>query len=118
MFTQIAGLMAWLLISFMAAAVGAAASVDAAPFYAQLLRPDWAPPASVFGPVWSALYALMGTAAWLVWRRSGLRAARVPLAMFLAQLALNVLWSWVFFKWHRGALAFADALLLWVLILA
>lgn len=118
MFTQIAGLMAWLLASFMAAAIGAAASMDAAPFYAQLLRPDWAPPASVFGPVWSALYALMGIAAWLVWRTSGLRAARLPLSLFLTQLAINALWSWLFFKWHRGALAFADILLLWVLILA
>jgi len=60
----------------------------------------------------------MGMAAWLVWRTSGLRAARVTLALFLTQLALNVLWSWLFFKWHRGALAFADVLLLWVLILA
>lgn len=118
MFTQIAGLMAWLVVSFIAAAIGAAASIDAAPFYAQLLRPDWAPPASVFGPVWSALYALMGIAAWLVWRTSGLRGARVALSLFLAQLALNALWSWLFFKWHRGALAFADILLLWVLILA
>lgn len=118
MFSQIAGLMAWLLISFMAAAIGAAASMEAAPFYARLLRPDWAPPASVFGPVWSALYALMGMAAWLVWRTSGLRAARVPLALFLTQLAINALWSWLFFKWHRGALAFADILLLWGLILA
>lgn len=118
MFTQIAGLMAWLLASFMAAAIGAAASMDAAPFYAQLLRPDWAPPASVFGPVWSALYALMGIAAWLVWRTSGPRAARLPLSLFLTQLAINALWSWLFFKWHRGALAFADILLLWVLILA
>ncbi len=63
MFTQIAALVAWLLASFIAAAIGAAASMDAAPFYAQLLRPHWAPPASVFGPVWSALYALMGIAA-------------------------------------------------------
>jgi len=118
MFTQIAALVAWLLISFMAAAIGAAASMEAAPFYAQLLRPDWAPPASVFAPVWSALYALMGMAAWLVWRTSGLRAARLPLALFLTQLALNALWSWLFFKWHRGALAFADILLLWGLILA
>jgi len=115
---QITGLMAWLIISFIAAAIGAAASLDAAPFYAHLMRPDWAPPPSVFGPVWTGLYALMGIAAWLVWRDGGFRGARVALSLFLIQLALNALWSWLFFKWQRGALAFADILLLWVLILA
>jgi benzodiazapine receptor len=118
MLKQIAGLMAWLGISFIAAAIGAAASIDAAPFYAQLVRPDWAPPSSVFGPVWTALYALMGIAAWLVWRTGGFRRARGALSLFLTQLALNALWSWLFFGWQRGALAFADILVLWVLILA
>lgn len=48
------GLIGWLLVAFAAAAVGAAASVDAASFYAQLNKPSWAPGAGVFGPVWSA----------------------------------------------------------------
>jgi tryptophan-rich sensory protein len=38
--------------------------------------------------------------------------------LFVIQLAINALWSWLFFVWHRGALAFADVLLLWLLILA
>jgi tryptophan-rich sensory protein len=58
----------------------------------------------------------MGIAAWLVWRADGFRAARGALTLFLVQLAPNALWSWLFFGWHRGALAFADILLLWVLI--
>lgn len=66
--SQAVGLIAWLLASFAAGALGAVASVDAASFYAGLSKPSWAPPASVFGPVWSVLYALMGIAAWLVWR--------------------------------------------------
>ena len=115
---QIVGLAGWLFVSFIAAAAGGAASVQAGPFYAQLMRPDWAPPASVFGPVWTVLYALMGIAAWLVWRVGGFRAARFALTLFLVQLAVNALWSWLFFGWHRGALAFADILLLWVLIVA
>lgn len=112
---QIAGLAGWLLIVFATAAVGAAASVEAGPFYLQLVRPDWAPPASVFGPVWGVLYALMGVAVWLVWRRQGSATA---LILFLLQLALNALWSWLFFGWHLGAYAFADVLVLWALILA
>lgn len=99
------------------AAIGSAASLQAGPFYTQLARPDWAPPSFVFGPVWTVLYALMGIAAWLVWRDAGFRAAKTALTLFLVQLALNALWSWLFFVWHRGGLAFADILLLWALII-
>ena len=115
---QIIGLIGWLLLSFAAAAIGAAASVQAASFYQQLMQPSWAPPSSVFGPVWSLLYALMAIAAWLVWREGGWRRQRGVLALFVLQLAVNALWSWLFFGWHRGALAFADIVLLWLLIVA
>lgn len=108
----------WLAVAFAAAAVGAVASVQAASFYAQLVRPSWAPPGSVFGPVWSVLYALMGVAAWLVWREPKEGRHALPLALFVAQLAVNALWSWLFFAWHLGAWAFADVLLLFVLIAA
>jgi benzodiazapine receptor len=115
---QVAGLLVWLVVSFIAAAIGGAASIQAGPFYTELARPDWAPPPAVFGPVWTVLYALMGIAAWLVWRVGGFRAARSALTLFLVQLAFNALWSWLFFAWQRGALAFADILLLWALIVA
>ena len=65
---QIMGLVGWLIVSFAASAVGAVASIQAKSFYSQLVQPDWAPPPEVFGPVWTVLYALMGIAAWLVWR--------------------------------------------------
>ncbi|MFC5524348.1 TspO/MBR family protein [Rhodanobacter ginsengisoli] len=115
---QIVGLIGWLLLSFAAAATGALASVQAASFYQQLVQPTWAPPASVFGPVWSALYAMMGIAAWLVWREGGWRRQRSALTLFVLQLAINALWSWLFFAWHHGALAFADIVVLWLLIAA
>lgn len=57
-------------------------------------------------------------AAWLVWRVAGFRASKFALILFLVQLALNSLWSWLFFGWHRAVLAFTDILLLWALILA
>jgi translocator protein len=110
------GLAVWLAISFGAAAIGALASTQAGDFYQQLLRPDWAPPAWLFGPAWTLLYLLMGIAAWLVWSERGFRGARIALALFLVQLGVNALWSWLFFVWHRGALAFAEILLLWALI--
>ena len=115
---QLAGLAGWLLVCFAAAALGSIASIDAASFYAALTRPSWAPPAWLFGPVWSVLYAAMAVAAWLVWRTGQNRAARPALGLFLAQLAVNALWSWLFFAWRLGGLAFADVVLLWVLIAA
>jgi benzodiazapine receptor len=111
-------LVAWLALTFAAAAAGAIASVNAAAFYAELARPPWAPPAAVFGPVWTVLYALMGVSAWLVWRERG-KAHRGPgLCVFVTQLAANALWSWLFFHWKSGALAFADVLILLALIAA
>ena len=114
--SQFVGLLGWLLAAFAAGALGAVASVDAASFYAQLSKPSWAPPASVFGPVWSALYALMGISAWLVWRSHSPKV--LALGLFAAQLAANALWSWMFFAWHRGALAAVEILVLLALIVA
>jgi len=111
-------LAAWLLVSFAAAGIGAWASAGAPDFYRQLDRPAWAPPSWLFGPVWTVLYALQGVAAWLVWRERGFARAPAPLSLFLVQLAVNALWSWIFFVWHRGDLAFAEVLLLEALILA
>ncbi len=115
---QTLGLAGWLAISFATAAVGAIASASAGTFYGQLVQPSWAPPSSVFGPVWTVLYAMMGVAAWMVWREGGLRANRSAMTLFLVQLAVNALWSWLFFAWHRGALAFFDIVVLWMLIVA
>lgn len=110
-------LVLWLVLCAAAGAIGAIASADAPAFYGSLEQPSWAPPASVFGPVWTCLYAAMGVAAWLVWRERGWSRARGPLGLFVLQLALNTIWSWLFFKWHQGGVAFADILALWSLIL-
>lgn len=115
---MVLGLAGWIAVCFLVAAVGAAASVRADAFYAELIRPEWAPPASVFGPVWTLLYALMAIAAWLVWINREARSARVALAFFVLQLILNALWSWLFFAWQHGALSFLDIVLLWLSIAA
>lgn len=115
---QVLGLAGWLLGSFVAAALGAAASAGAAGFYQQLTRPSWAPPAWLFGPVWTVLYVMMAVAAWLVWRERGFARARSALALFIAQLVANALWSWLFFAWRLGALALGEIVLLWLLIAA
>ena len=113
---QIIALIVTLAVSFSAAAIGGMATRRAPEFYATLSRPDWAPPSSVFGPVWTVLYILMAVAAWLVWREKGWSGARVPLALFVVQLALNAIWSWLFFAWQDGALAQIEIVVLWVMI--
>ena len=115
---QALGLLGSLLLVFAAAAIGGLASARAGAFYTELVRPDWAPPGWLFGPVWSVLYVFMGVSAWLVWRARGFSAARAALLLFMVQLAVNALWTWLFFVWHQGGLAFAEILLLWVLIVA
>ena len=111
---QLGGLLGWLALTFVAAFIGATASIEAADFYAALQRPDWAPPGWLFGPVWTLLYLMMGVAVWLVWRRGG--PVTVALALYVIQLLVNALWSWLFFGWRLGAYAMIDIVILWLLI--
>lgn len=113
---QALGLVGWLALAFATGAIGAVASSNAGAFYAELVRPPWAPPGWLFAPVWSTLYALMGISAWLVWRARGFNGAGSALIVFIVQLAVNALWSWLFFVWHQGGLAFAGAVILCCLI--
>ena len=112
------GLVAWLAVTFAAAAVGGVASGSAGSFYGQLDRPAWAPPGWLFGPVWSLLYLLMGVSAFLIWRERATRDVRGALGLYLAQLALNALWTWLFFAWRRGGLALAEIVVLIALVVA
>ncbi len=116
-YQDVLGLLGWLALCFAASALGAVASVNAKDFYKALVSPSWAPPGWVFGPVWTVLFICMAVAAWLVWRSAGdQKSRRIALGLFVAQLAANCLWSWLFFAWRLGGVAFAEVLLLWVLI--
>jgi tryptophan-rich sensory protein len=88
-------------------------------WYPTLAKPSFNPPAWVFGPTWTVLYILMGVALFLVWRQ-GLDTPGVKLALtlFAVQLALNGLWSILFFGMQSPAWAFAEILLLWLAIVA
>jgi benzodiazapine receptor len=103
-------------VAFVAAAIGSVASIRAAEFYKELSRPSWAPPANLFGPVWTFLYCCMGIASWLVWRENSGHRTKA-LAVYLVQLALNALWSWLFFAWREGRWAFVEVVVLWAAIL-
>ena len=110
------GLIGWLVACFGAAALGGLFMPGE--WYAGLKKPSWNPPGWVFGPVWSALYAMMAVAAWLVWKRGGIAAQRGPLGLFLVQLALNAAWTPLFFGLHWPGVAFAEIVLLWLAIAA
>ncbi len=84
-------------------------------WYGTLSKPSWTPPSAVFGPVWSALYLLMGIAAWLVWRTNGPGTA-LALSLFGVQLLLNVAWSALFFGLRSPAAGFAEICVLWLAI--
>ncbi|WBB98339.1 tryptophan-rich sensory protein [Solwaraspora sp. WMMA2080] len=96
-----------------AAAVGAFAARDAGSRYAELVQPSWAPPSWLFSPVWTILYVLIAVAGFTVWRRAGVGLA---IASWLAQLVLNAAWTPLFFAAGRYGLAFAEIVLLWLLV--
>jgi tryptophan-rich sensory protein len=66
-------------------------------WYAALAKPAWAPPSTWFGPVWIALYVLMGTSAWLIWSERYHRGRNAALAAYAIQLLLNAVWAPLFF---------------------
>lgn len=108
-------LIGWLAGSVAAGLVGS--RFTPGPWYDALVKPSWTPPDWVFAPVWTVLYVLMGVAAWLVWRKAGFAGACTALSLFIAQLALNALWSYLFFGANRIDLALFEIIVLWGVIL-
>jgi tryptophan-rich sensory protein len=114
---ELLALVGFVAVCFAAAGMGSLATQPNLGWYAELNKPAWTPPAWLFGPVWTALYAAMGVAAWLVWRAAGgLRRAALPLGVFGLQLALNVVWSLIFFGMRLPGWAAVEIALLWVAI--
>ena len=87
-------------------------------WYNSLHRPSWTPPDAVFGPVWTLLYIMMGSALWLVWQSKGRSGAPLAVSLFVVQLALNVVWSPIFFGLHLPGWAMIDLAALWVAVVA
>jgi tryptophan-rich sensory protein len=119
---DIAGLLGALGLCYAVAGIGGyATSQSVKTWYAALERPPVTPPDWVFGPVWTLLYTLMAIAAWRVWRRQDPAPApmrRLGLGLFAGQLALNLLWSFIFFAWQMIHAAAVEVVVLWLLIVA
>ncbi|MEX0690096.1 MAG: TspO/MBR family protein, partial [Candidatus Paceibacterota bacterium] len=91
-------------------------SIDS--WYADLAKPVINPPNWIFGPVWTALYILMGVALFLVWKKGWNREdVKHGICIFVIQLVLNATWSIVFFGLQNTGLAFINIILLWLAII-
>jgi translocator protein len=108
-------LLPWALLPFLAALGGAAFPPDT--WFAALIKPAWQPPSWLFGPVWTALYLMMGIAAGLVWLRGPSPRVRAALVAFGAQLLLNALWTPAFFGAHALGAALLVIVALWLAII-
>jgi translocator protein len=109
----------WFALCFAVAGIGARwTTAEITGWYRTLARPTIAPPNWVFGPVWTLLYGLMAFAAWRVWLAPPSPARNLALALFLAQLALNLAWTWIFFRKHAVGAALIEVIALWAAIAA
>jgi len=109
-----------IVASFAAGGVGSLFTVKAiSTWYAGLKKPRYTPPNWVFGPVWTALYILMGISAFLVWQE-GLNTDYATLAfiLFWVQLSINAIWSVVFFGIRSEVGGVITIIVLWFLILS
>jgi len=112
----ILGALQWFGLTFSAAWIACRFMPDR--WYRRLEKPIWTPPDWLFGPVWTMLYLLMATSAFLVWNKYGWSHAGGALSLFLLQLALNAAWTWIFFDRHQLGWAFYECVGLTVTLLA
>jgi benzodiazapine receptor len=102
-------LAAFLGLVAVVAVVGALAATSAKDVYARLEQPPWAPPASVFGPVWTVLYVMIALAGWCYWRTDGETRG---FAAYGIGLLFNLLWTPLFFESGAARVALVDIVLL------
>lgn len=114
------GVVAFVVVCELAGVVGVLTTeTGTSTWYRELAKPAFQPPGWVFGPVWTLLYALMGVAAWRVWRLArATPGRRRALLLFGLQLALNAAWSPVFFGAQAIAAALVVIVALWGALVA
>jgi benzodiazapine receptor len=112
--TDLVGLAFWIVLTFGVAAF--ASQFEPGEWYQTIAKPSWTPPGWLFGPVWGLLYLAMSVSAWLIWRQRSTVKVSLPLALYLVQLFLNGLWSWLFFGHQMIGTALVDIIVLTLLI--
>ena len=111
-FPEFIGILICLCIVILA---GTATSLSDFNWYAALTKPSFNPPNWIFGPVWVVLYILIGIAMGKLWRIR--KESPITFSIFLIQLFMNLLWSYLFFQYHRVDLALYDIAILWFSIM-
>jgi benzodiazapine receptor len=117
-FMEILKLVISILVCQLAGFVGSIFTTPSVPtWYATLKKPTFTPPNSIFGPVWTILFVLMGISMYLIWKR-GFQNRDIKIALFIfgAQLVLNILWSFLFFGLRCPSCAFVEIIILWIAI--
>jgi tryptophan-rich sensory protein len=95
-----------------------ATMTDIGPWYQELNKPSWQPPDWLFGPAWTIIFALAAVAAVAAWRSAPTEAdSEWIIILFAANGILNVLWSALFFHFHRPDWALMEVPFLWLSIL-
>lgn len=86
-------------------------------WYATLNKPFFAPPNWIFGPVWTLLYLLMGISFYLIWKQGLKKKQSEAAKYFFVQLALNFIWTPIFFGLKLPLLALCVIIAMWLAIL-
>jgi tryptophan-rich sensory protein len=107
------------LLSAMAVAALGASATDIGPWYQDLQKPSWNPPVWAFGPAWTIIFALTAISGIIAWLGATKKAIRQRILItFALNGLLNVLWSELFFKFHRPDWALLEVVALWLSIIA
>ena len=108
-----------IIIVYIAGAIGTLFTLkEITTWYVYLIKPVCAPPNWIVGPIWSTLYIVIGTSLFLIWRKGlGRKDVQIAVLVFVVQLAINVLWSLVFFGSHSIFGGLVLVLILWVAII-
>jgi tryptophan-rich sensory protein len=85
-------------------------------WYITLIKPSFNPPNYLFGPVWTTLYIIMGISFYMIWSSTKINKNKL-IGIYLFQLILNFLWSFIFFKYHAIGIAAVEIVVLWLSIL-
>ncbi len=86
-------------------------------WYTTLVKPSFNPPNWLFAPVWTSLYIMMGIAFYLIWKKEANDVVKsTAVTLYIVQLALNFLWSFVFFYAQQPGWALVNIILMWIFI--
>jgi len=108
-----------LLVPVAIGAISGFATMENIPgWFSTLSKPSFNPPNSIFGPVWTTLYILMGISSFLIVKKHPEQMKHTAGSVYFLQLALNFAWSFLFFSFHQVGVALIDIIALWIAILA